>query len=148
MFVRVSATSRLRWTVKVWTILLSVTAAILVAVVGLHALTDDTIDTATAATIASTTSVLSAPASDTQDAPIPVAAEWAMSTVTDTGDASTCGLLALLCVAALAAILIRMRGGAALTVTAGGPTPPAPPVMAHLERQMFAGLTALSVARI
>jgi hypothetical protein len=144
MFVPASATSRLGWTVKVWTILLSVTAAILVAVVGLHALTDDTVDTATAATITSSTVELSAPASDAEDALI----ASAVSAVADTGDALSCGLLALLCVAALAAVLIRMRGGAALTLDAAVPASPAPPLLAYRDRRVFAGLTALSVARI
>jgi hypothetical protein len=143
--VRLSSTSRMRFTIELWTVLLSVTAALLVAVIGLHALTDDTIDTAAAATLTSTATTLSIPASDTEDALI---ATSTMAAVADAGDVLTCGLLALLCVAALAAILIRVRGGAALALSAGGPTPPAPPLLAFRNRQVFAGLTALSIARI
>jgi hypothetical protein len=139
---RRSLTSRLRWTIERWTIFLSVTAALLVAVIGLHALTDDT---ASAATLTSATATFGTPASDMEDALI---ATSTMSAAADAEDVLTCGLLALLCVAALAAILIRMRGGAALTFSAGGPTQPAPPLLAFRDRQVFAGLTALSIARI
>lgn len=148
MSVRTSRLARLRGTVRVWTILVSLLAAVLVAVVGLHALTDDAVDSSAVASIAGTSTLASMPATDSDMTTAVGFAEASSSSLADTDDALTCGVLALLCVAALAAALLAMRGRAAPGLEVAAVAPPAPAVHSNRDRSLFAGLVALSIFRI
>jgi hypothetical protein len=149
MFRTMSTASRSRWSVGVWALLLSITAATLAAVLGIHALGENAFPSGAQAT-SSVTQTVSVD-DPTPQAPLLAslsAGNEAITGLTDDDGALACMLLALLCVVTLAITLVRMRGTAARTLDPlAGPEPIAPTVSAW-RRPDAVSLTVLGISRI
>lgn len=155
MSLTLSGTSRSRSPLGIWALLLSVTAATLAAVLGIHALGDDAFSGGVQAA-SSVTQAVSVDDPAPRDLPLgPLSAGdeavTGLSELTGTtghGGALACALLALLCVVTLALALLRTRAAAARALDPlVGPGPTAPAV--HAARPHGAvDLTALGISRI
>jgi len=147
MFTYTRSSSRRQWSIGLWALLLSVTAATLAAVLGIHTLGDS-------ASLSDTQAASSIAQSLSTDIP-PQAPETALSAnneamtgLSDTGGVLACTALALLCAVILATFLVRARS----TVARGldplaSPGPVVPPADA-LTRSGVVSLTVLGIARI
>lgn len=164
MSLTLSGTSRSRSPVGIWALLLSVTAATLAAVLGIHALGEDAFSGGVRAA-SSVTQAVSVDDPAPRDLPLaPLSAGdqaltglTGLTDLTDLtdltgttghGGALACALLALLCVATLALALLRTRAAAARALDPlVGPGPTAPPVSAARPHGAV-DLTALGISRI
>jgi len=149
MFSTTSVASHSRWSVGVWALLLSMTAATLAAVLGIHTLGDNAFSGGVQAASSVTQSV---PAEDSSSGVLPAVS---MSTggdiataITDDGGALACTILALLCIVTLAVVLLRMRGAAARALDPLAGPGAAEPAVATSYRVTAMSLTVLGVSRI
>lgn len=148
MFRTTSSASRSRWSVGIWALLLSITAATLAAVLGIHTLGDN----AFSGGVQAASSVTQAVSADDSTSSSPLAAlsvgDEAVTGLAGDGGTLACTILALLCVVTLAAALVRMRGRAALALDPlAGPEPAATPV-SMWRRTGAVSLTVLGISRI
>ena len=149
MFRTMSSASRSRWSVGIWALLLSITAATLAAVLGIHTLGDNAFPGGVQAA-SSVTQTVSAGDSTSQMLP-PAALSVGDEAVTGlAGDGGTlaCTILALMCVVTLAAALVRMRGRAALTLNPLAGPEPAATTVSMWRRPSAVSLTVLGISRI
>lgn len=140
--------------VGIWTLLLSLTATLLAALLGIHALGDDAL---TGGMSASSSITTVDGAHETAAGPVALAA--ADATVTAAVDATAtglggshgalgCALLAGLCVVMLVALMLRARGAAARSLDPSSPAAAGAPGGALSARTSAVSLTALGVSRV
>lgn len=149
MFRTTSGASRSRWSVGVWALLLSITAATLAAVLGIHTLGDNAFSggVQAASSVTQAVSVDDPAPRDLPLAPLSVGDE-ATTGFADSGGVLACTLLALLCVVTLAVALMRMQGAAARTLDPlAGPDSTVPSVP-DARRPAVVSLTVLGISRI
>ena len=149
--------------VGIWTLLLSLTATLLAALLGIHALGDDALTGGVSASSSITTVAAVDGAHETAAGPVTLAAadvaDVADATVTAAVDATTtglggsdgalgCALLAALCVVMLVALMLRARGAAARSLDPSSPAAAGAPGGALSARTSAVSLTALGVSRV
>ena len=146
--------------VGIWTLLLSLTATLLAALLGIHALGDDALTGGVSASSSVTTVTAVGGAHETAAGPVTLAAaDVADATVTAAVDATTtglggsdgalgCALLAALCVVMLVALMLRARGAAARSLDPSSPAAAGAPGGALSARTSAVSLTALGVSRV
>jgi hypothetical protein len=144
-----STVSRPRWSVGVWALLLSLTAATLAAVLGIHTLGDNAFSGGAHA-VSSVTQAVSADDPSLPGVPLTPSSvgDEAVPGIGDDGGVLACALLALLCVVTLAVALLRMRGTAARALDPlAGPVVVAPSAVAW-RRPDGVSLTVLGISRV
>ena len=143
--------------VGIWTLLLSLTATLLAALLGIHALGDDALTGGVSASSSITTVAAVDGAHETAAGPVALAA--ADATVAAAVDATAtglggsdgalgCALLAGLCVVMLVALMLRARGAAARSLDPSSPAAANAPGGALSARTSAVSLTALGVSRV
>lgn len=153
MFVRTAASSRARWSVGMWALLLSITAGALAAVLGIHALGDNAFaggaQAVSSVSSAATVTVAADSATTAADARALVwSGEVVASGVAGSGEVLACSLLALLCAATVAFVLARLRHVVARALDpAAAPEQPGPATWFVL-RSAPVSLTVLGISRI
>jgi hypothetical protein len=146
---RASSSAGSRWSVGIWALMLSLTAATLAAVLGIHSLGDNALSSGVPATSSVAQVAQADEPQSVQGASLPLSVgDEAVTGLSGAGGALACTLLALLCVVTLAIALVRMHAAAARALEPlAGPAPLSLWASAWL-RPDGVNLTVLGISRI